>query len=114
MFKTSGATPSEAWCWLGIENIRSRAACIEFSIQEVQEIYEAVDMLAYSQDKAVLDSLGIESTSSSSSEGSDEETDHSDCESLRDDSETIPDHSLPKLCVKVTSIGLSFTKILNV
>ena len=35
-------------------------------------------MLASSQDKAVLDTLGIESRSSSSSESSDEETDHSD------------------------------------
>ena len=71
--------------------MRSCAARIESSIQEVQEIF---DMLAYSQDKAVLDSLGIESTSSSSSEGSDEETDYSDCESLRDSSETMPDHSI--------------------
>ena len=58
--------------------MRSRTAQIESSIQEVQEIYEAVDMLASSQDKAVLDTLGIESRSSSSSESSDEETDHSD------------------------------------
>ena len=94
VYKTSGATPSEARRWLGIENMRSRAARIESSIQEVQEIYEAVDMLASSQDKAVLDTLGIESTSSSSSESSDEETDRSDCDSLGDSSETMLDHSL--------------------
>lgn len=88
VFKTSGATPSEARRWLGMENMRSRAARIESS---VQEIYEAVD---YSQDKAVLDTLGIGSTSSSSSEDSDEETDISDCESLGDSSETMPNHSL--------------------
>ena len=51
-------------------------------------------MLACPQDKAVLDALGIGSTSSSSSEGSDEETDSSDCEPLGDSSETMPDHSL--------------------
>ena len=50
-------------------------------------------MLAYSQDKAVLDALGIGSTSSSSSESRDEGTDRSDCEPLGD-SETMPDHSL--------------------
>ena len=38
VYKTSGATPSEAWRWLGIENMRSRAARIESSIPEVQEI----------------------------------------------------------------------------
>ena len=63
VFKTSGATPSEARHWLG-------------------------------KDKAVLDTLGIESTSSSSSEDSDEETDYSDSESLRDSSEIMPNHSL--------------------
>ena len=51
-------------------------------------------MLASSQDKAVLDTLGIESRSSSSSESSDKETDRSDCESLGDSSETMLDHSL--------------------
>lgn len=71
--------------------MRLRAAHIERSIQQVREIYEAVDMLAYSQDKALLDSPGLESTSS---EDSDEEADFSDRESPRDSYETIPDRSL--------------------
>ena len=63
-------------------------------VHEVQEIYEAINMLAYSQDKALLDTLGLKSTSSSSSEGSDEETDYSECNSPRDSCETMPNHSL--------------------
>ena len=74
--------------------MKSRAARIKSSIHEVQEIYEAINMLAYSQDKALLDTLGLKSTSSSSSEGSDEETDYSECNSPRDSCETMPNHSL--------------------
>ena len=55
--------------------MKSCAEHIESCIQEVQEIYEAVDVLAYSRDKAVLDTLGIESSSSSSSESSGDEID---------------------------------------
>lgn len=59
--------------------MRSRAAHVESCTQEVQEIYEAVETLAQSQDKALLDTFGIECNSSSESTG--EET---DCSSLYD------------------------------
>lgn len=75
VYKASKATPTEARRQLGIENMKSCAEHIESCIQEVQEIYEAVDVLAYSRDKAVLDTLGIESSSSSSSESSGDEID---------------------------------------
>ena len=57
------------------------------------KICETIDMLAYSQDKAVLDTLGVKTSSFSSSESSDEGSDYSDSESLKDNSETMPDNS---------------------
>ena len=60
------------------------------------EIYETVDMLAYSQDKAVLDTLRVKTSSFSFSESSDKGSDYSDRESLKDNSKTMPDNSFPK------------------
>ena len=67
VFKTSGVTPTKARRWLGFENMQSRALHVESCVQEVQELYEAVESLAKSQDEAVLDTFGIVSTSSESS-----------------------------------------------
>lgn len=53
--------------------MRAHASHVESCIQEAQEIYEAVESLAQTQDQALLDTLGMES--SSSSEGTDDETD---------------------------------------
>lgn len=94
VYKTSGATPTEARRWLGFENMKSHAAHVESCIQEVQEIYEAVESLAQSQDKALLDTLGIQCNSSSESSG--EETDSSQYDSFGDDNGTsvhVPDSS---------------------
>ena len=38
VFKTSGATPSEARRWLGIENMKSRAARIKSSTRSARNI----------------------------------------------------------------------------
>ena len=51
-------------------------------------------MLAYSQDKAVLDTLGVK-TSSSFSESS-EGYDYSNREFLKDNSRAMPDYSFSK------------------
>ena len=86
IYKTSGASPTEARRLFGFENMKVRASHVETCIKEAQDIYEAIDSLARSQDQALLDTLGIQSNSSSESSG--EET---DCSSSQYDSLSIHD-----------------------
>ena len=72
IYKTSGATPTEARRLFGFENMRARASHVDTCIKEMQEIYEAVESLAHIQEQALQDTLGFESNSS---ESSDEEMD---------------------------------------
>ena len=90
IYKTSGATPTEARRLFGFDNMRARASHVEDCIKEVQEIYQAIDSLAQTQDQALLHTLGIESSSSSESSG--EET---DCSSSQYDSISAIDMSVP-------------------
>lgn len=72
IYKTSGATPTEACRLFGFENMRARASHVDTCIKEMQEIYEAVESLVHIQEQALQDTLGFESNSS---ESSDEEMD---------------------------------------
>lgn len=51
IYKTSGATPTEARRLYGFQNMKARAAHVETCIKEAQEIYEAVESLAQNQDR---------------------------------------------------------------
>ena len=85
IYKSSGATPTKARRLYGFQNMEARAAHVETCIK-AQEIYEAVESLTQNQDQALLDTLGIES---SSDESSDE-----DCSDSCDTTDiNIPDYS---------------------
>ena len=64
IYKTSGATPTEARQLYGFENTRLVDTCIK----EMKEIYEAAESLAHIQEQALQDTLGFQSNSSKSSE----------------------------------------------
>ena len=91
MFKASSTTPTAAGHLFGIDNMKTRAACVESCVREAQELYKAVDDLAHTQDRALLDSLGISSCSSDSG----------------DESECTKEYDLRSPLLKVTSTGLN-------
>ena len=86
IYKTSGATPTKAHCIFGFQNMKTRAAHVETCIKEAQEIYEAVESLVQNQDRALLESLGIESSS-------DENSDKDCSDSCDTTDKNIPDYS---------------------
>lgn len=55
--------------------MRARSACVEKCLKETQELYEAVDDMAHIQDRAVLVSMELSSSSCSSDVSSGEESD---------------------------------------
>lgn len=66
--------------------MKTRAAHVETCIKEAQEIYEAVESLVQNQDRALLESLGIESSS-------DENSDKDCSDSCDTTDKNIPDYS---------------------
>ena len=68
IYKTSGATPTEARRLFEFENMRACASHVDTCIKEMLEIYEAVESLAHIQEQALQDTLGFESNSSESSD----------------------------------------------
>ena len=86
IYKTSGATPTKAHCIFGFQNMKTHAAHVETCIKEAQEIYEAVESLVQNQDRALLESLGIESSS-------DENSDKDCSDSCDTTDKNIPDYS---------------------
>ena len=67
IYKTSGATPTEARRLFEFENMRACASHVDTCIKEMLEICEAVE-LTHIQEQALQDTLGFESNSSESSD----------------------------------------------
>ena len=88
MYKSSCATSSEARWKYGFERMDEKAAQVEACIKQAEEIHLAVDELARTQDKCLLESLGIQDDSSSESdhdEGTEVQMDSAaECTSLPD------------------------------
>ena len=74
VFKSSGLSPSAARKFYGLTEMARRTAGVEQAIAEAEQLHEMIDDLAATQDKALLLSYGIHSTSSSSSDSDSEET----------------------------------------
>ena len=69
VFKSSCTTPSEARRKYGFDRMDEKAAQVEACIKQAEEIHREIDELARTQDKAFLESLGIQDDSSSESDG---------------------------------------------
>ena len=105
VYKSSCATSSEARRKYGFDRMDEKAAQVEACIKQAEEIHLAVDELARTQDKCLLESLGIQDDSSS-------ESDHDEETEVQMDSaaECTPlQMSLPFLicCLRANSTGLN-------
>ena len=78
----------------GFENMSARTEHVEDCIKEVQEIYEAVESLACTQEQAVLDMLSFESSSSSESSGEEIDCSLSQYDSFASHDIQIPNDSV--------------------
>lgn len=92
IYKATGVTPTAARRLFGFENMAQREDRIKKCIEEAKEIKEAVESLAASQDKALLDSLGIWDSSTEEDSGS--ETDCPDREE-RDSGKEVERNASP-------------------
>lgn len=68
VYKSSCATPSEARRKYGFDRMGVKSVQVEACIKQAEEIHLAIDELAKIQDKALLESLGIQDDSSSESD----------------------------------------------
>lgn len=83
VYKASNLTPTQAKLHLGLDNMKSRALRVEECIDEVKQIDEAYSDLARTQEFALFDCYGVESSEFLSPEVSSEEPDLSGTEHER-------------------------------
>ena len=78
MYNASNLTPTQAKLHLGLDSMKSRALRAQECIDEVKEIVEAYSDLACTQELALFDCYGVESSDFLSPDVSSEEPDLSD------------------------------------
>lgn len=84
IFKASGMSQTEARCKFGFESMSKRAEKVEQVLEETETIREAIDDLARTQDKVLLETMGIAGEVSS-----DEESNESDTEECTEPSQDV-------------------------
>ena len=71
IFKASGLTPTAARRNFGFESMNERSQRLQETIEEARNTRESIDLLAATQDKAILSSMGIVVSDSESDSESD-------------------------------------------
>ena len=80
VFKASGLTPTAARRHFGFDSMNERNKRLHSVIEETQKIRESIDILAATEDKAMLSAMGIEISDSESDPDTDAESDENfDC-----------------------------------
>lgn len=59
VFKASGVSQTKAHRMFGFESMSKCSAKVEQVLQETEQIHEEIDNLAKTQDRALLESIGV-------------------------------------------------------